>query len=102
MFRYGTNSRTSLGSNKAKMPIRPDTWYATAVTYDGKKLSLYINGELAASADNAVVPMPKMRKFILNVGASTPSGSGYGFDGMISKVQIYDRALTADEIADME
>ena len=102
MFRYGENSRTGIASKAAALPMRPDTWYEVAVTFDGKKVALYINGTLAAEADNAVIPMPNVRRNAINIGATSASGAGYGFDGLISKVQIYDRALTADEIADME
>ena len=101
-FRYGTNSRTTIASKAAAMPIRPDTWYEAAVTYDGKKLALYINGELAAESADAAIPAPPLRKKLMAIGATSAGGAGYGFEGMISKVQIFDRALTADEIADME
>ena len=102
MFRYGENSRTGIASKAAANPIRPDTWYEVAVTFDGKKAVLYLNGEAVAEGDNAVIPMPPRRKTSIAVGSTSASGAGYGFDGMISKFQLYDRALTADEIADME
>ena len=101
-LRCGTESKTDIVSNAAAMPIRPDTWYELAVTYDGKKAAIYLNGKLAAEANEAAIPMPKMKTPTLQVGGTGPTGAGYGFDGVISKVQLYDRALTADEIADME
>ena len=102
MFRYGKDSRTGIASKAASHPMRPDTWYEAAVTFDGKKTVLYLNGEAVATGDNAVVPMPPRRRTPIAIGSTSAGGAGYGFDGMISKFQLYDRALTADEIADME
>lgn len=101
-LRCGTESKSDIASNAAAMPIRPDTWYELAVSYDGKKASLYLNGKLAAEGNDVAIPMPKMKTPTLQVGGTGPTGAGYGFEGIISKVQLYDRALTADEIADME
>ena len=101
-LRYGTTSKKGISTKATEIPIRPDTWYDVAVTYDGKRAAIYVNGKLAAEAIDAVIPVPKMRNPTLFVGGTGATGAGYGFSGIISKVQLYDRALTADEVADIE
>ena len=88
------------GENNEKCPYRLISDHFTVS--NGKKTVLYLNGEAVATGDNAVVPMPPRRRTPIAIGSTSAGGAGYGFDGMISKFQLYDRALTADEIADME
>ena len=70
-------------------------WQHIAATYDGATARVYVNGTLAAS-----------QAFAANVGDSGnwrigaygPTASGF-FDGLIDEVRIYDRALTAAQVA---
>ena len=73
-------------------------WHHVAATYDGTTARLYVDGKLAAS-------LP----FSGNVGDSNTWRIGaYGanpvgyFAGLIDEVQIYDRALSSDEVATLE
>ncbi|MCB9658405.1 MAG: LamG domain-containing protein [Sandaracinaceae bacterium] len=75
-----------------------DVWHHVAVTYDGTDAVLYLDGaEIArmTSNYNATHTRP------LRIGMGTGSGGGtlYPFAGIIDEVALYDRALTAGEVA---
>jgi len=86
-------------TNASKTPLKADTWYRLAVTYDGKTLSTYLDGKLAASKE-VQLQMPKKNSFAMF--GSTGDIYGYGFDGVLSQVKIFDRALSSDEVTAMQ
>lgn len=72
-------------------------WYHVAVVYDGNEIRLYINGQLDGST-----PAPRG-----NINLTDPSAGGFHigysaggrlFDGMISEVRVWKKALNANEI----
>jgi hypothetical protein len=72
------------------------TWYHTAAVYDGSTMRLYLNGAEVGStsksgAVNTSTSVP------VNIGRS-PDGSNF-FRGSMDAVRLYNRALTASEIA---
>ena len=100
-FSLGNNERKGavpgISTKVAKLAIKPDTWYDLACVYDGTSIKLYVDGTLHAEG-NFTCHQP-VRRNDLFIGASTPRGTGYGFDGVISTVRIYANALSAAEIA---
>lgn len=74
--------------------IQPNTWYHAAVTYDGTTVTLYLNGQLEASA-------PRALNTVID-----GNGLTFGFrpdinahwTGLIDEVEIFRRALSASEI----
>ncbi len=71
-------------------------WTHVAGVYDGTSVSLYINGLLIGStpAPGAIVPSAND----LNIGRD-PSNSARFFNGLIDEAAIFNRALSAQEIA---
>ena len=71
------------------------TWMHIAATYDGAMIRLYINGieegSKAASITIATNDLP------LSIGAQS-DGSRF-FQGALDQVRVYNRALSAEEIA---
>lgn len=90
----------------AELQLESDTWYHVAVTFDDGSIKIYINGVEKLSG--------VILKGAINFGAkhtNEEDGSrcfwiGYSykddryFDGVISEVRIWNRALTAEEIQD--
>ena len=72
--------------------VTPEVWTHIAGTYDGKKIYLYINGELDVS-------IPKTGK-IMQVKAPLHLGKfgGETYVGGMDEVFLYNRALSADEV----
>ena len=81
-----------IGLAWGKKKVKPKVWTHIAGTYDGKMLSLYINGKLDVSV--------KKEGKISNPG--NPLGLGkYGgetYVGGMDEVFLYDRALSTDEL----
>ena len=98
--RTGVDSKQSdLVTNSAKTPLQASTWYRLVVTYDGKTLSTWLDGKLAATKE---VQLQKPKKMSSSMLGSTGDKYGYGFDGVLSQVKIFDRALTPDEVTALQ
>eukprot|EP00698_Gefionella_okellyi_P015322 TRINITY_DN4320_c0_g3_i1.p1 TRINITY_DN4320_c0_g3~~TRINITY_DN4320_c0_g3_i1.p1 ORF type:complete len:1843 (-),score=404.46 TRINITY_DN4320_c0_g3_i1:432-5939(-) len=85
------------------MPVPPDPtqWNYIVGTYDGSSLKLYLNGALAASlAVSCYVPNTN---FGFQIGSGTnevtPASRSDYWEGNVDEVALYDRALSASEIA---
>ena len=76
--------------------IVADTWYYVACTYNDSTgaMELYINGSSEATATNAV----DIEQSDLALGAQS-GGGGEFFTGRMQDVRVYDRVLTANEVA---
>ena len=71
--------------------------HLAGVCSDGKQ-TLYVNGELAGETD-AVVNVNAEQEFLIGAGANERATHQYLFNGKIDEVILYNRALSADEIA---
>jgi len=90
----------SNGSANIKSPgyaLSANTWYHAVGIADGNHIYLYVDGisrgtptiqSISVSTNNAA----------LHIGRWGPGGTYYPFDGYISDVQIYNRALSEPEI----
>ena len=79
----GANKRT-VGTTQ----LAVDTWYHVAVTRAGTSLSLYVNGTLEATANDYAGPLP-----------AVPFSFAHMFSGALAEVRVWDRGLSADELA---
>jgi len=70
-----------------------NTWYHVAMTHDGLKLRLYVNGVLEGIADAVGDIVPTSNP--VGIGANV---LGHFFPGIIDEAQIFSRALTDAEI----
>lgn len=70
------------------------TWYQVAVTYNGSTVTLYVDGSSVATSNLGAFTL--QTSYPVWVG-TRPSGSSY-FNGSISGVRIYNRALSPAEI----
>ena len=75
-------------------PLVLDQWTPVALTYDGRALRVYCNGEQVASAD---LNQPRtLSGAPLSLGGRQDRYSF--FEGDLDEVCLYDRALSAEEI----
>jgi len=77
--------------------IRPKTWNHVVMVRDGKRITVYLNGNPAAEISGeakSLVPTDTKRVFI-----GGRNGHDATFEGRIDEVAIYDHALSADEAA---
>jgi hypothetical protein len=69
-------------------------WHLVTVTYDGAVGKLYVDGALVASDTFTAPPGTNYPLFV-----GRYYGGGYGWNGSIDEVRLYNRALTAAEVA---
>ncbi|MDP0497994.1 MAG: LamG-like jellyroll fold domain-containing protein, partial [Verrucomicrobiota bacterium JB024] len=80
-----------------------DGWlHVAAVFAPGESVTLYVNGTQVAQTATSVTQMQSMlsEEVPFRIGNMTTS-SGYGFNGAIDSVSVYDSALDAAAIADL-
>ena len=80
--------------------LLPDVWQHIAVTYDGTDLSMYIEGELAAT-DSPTVPITSNPTGKAYIGAMAPGGSYY-FTGLLDDLKVYSFAATEHQISQIQ
>jgi hypothetical protein len=80
-------------------PLIKDHWNNVVATYDGNKLSIYLNGVLSGSAPAGGSCPNDKPVYIANNGADPEPWSAFG--GALDELSVYNHALTASEIHDM-
>jgi hypothetical protein len=80
--------------------LEHDRWYHLAGTYDGSVAQLYVNGVLENTVPKTgpVLASTAGPLFIGRDQGEDGFGGGEFFNGLIDEVEIYNRALTAEEI----
>ncbi len=88
-----TNGSDKMTTGPSALPV--NTWSHLAATYDGSNLRLYVNGTLVrtAAATGAMAPSTGA----LRIGGNSIWGEY--FAGLIDEAHVYNRALSASEIA---
>lgn len=89
-----------------KKPIAGDAltygeWCHAAITYDGKKVTLYVNGQKAASMKangNVKTPPVSSQYFVIGGDSGSEGGIQSPMTGAVSTARIYSEALSAKQI----
>ncbi|PWT78358.1 MAG: hypothetical protein C5B59_01940 [Bacteroidetes bacterium] len=79
--------------------ISTGQWYYVALTYDGLNAKIYVNGQLAGSSQKSVSFTDNT--FDLFIGKHQDPSWPYYFNGVIDEIRIYNRALPAGGIAQL-
>lgn len=88
----GTVAQCTGGSD-----LEANTWYYYVMTWDGKDLKVYLNGQEDATAGASITMIDTVRDRY--VGALKSGGTVYdSFNGFIDEVAIFSRVLTPKEI----
>jgi hypothetical protein len=81
--------------------LHDDVWYHVAGTYDGSSAKIYVNGILDNSVEKSGLLLPSTGGAMKIGQESTvedPAGPEF-FNGLIDEVELFNRALSAEEIA---
>lgn len=84
-----------------KTAYEPGKVYHIAATYDGEKLSLYVNGQLDAETDKQSGPVRYPAEAFLAVGGYRDANEHFPHSGKLRDVRVYALAATAEGIADL-
>ncbi len=85
----------SSGGNNAHTPMTTGEWHHVVGTFDGKKLCLYIDGELKQEVETQY---PAIATCEWNVVSGKDPNTAGRFAGIIDEVKVYSRAVSADEV----
>jgi hypothetical protein len=92
-FNNGTSSHQIVQSGTS---ISSGTWYHYAVTWDGSRINIYLNGASNASAIQSVTPSPL---YDLMFGDDGNHTGGAKFSGVLDEARVSNVARSADWIA---
>jgi hypothetical protein len=95
---YFRQSGTTFAAIQSSATIQRDTWTNLVATWTGNTLSLYVNGELA-SANSGTLGTPTVTDWVIGPAVAFSGSSGNRLQGQVSATKIYDRALSAIEVA---
>ncbi|MSU71760.1 MAG: LamG domain-containing protein [Opitutus sp.] len=89
LFRGEAAIGASGATADAAQPIAENSWYHVVQVYDRQRVHLYVNGALQASTPYRAPPGRNPFPLVI----------GDGFVGIVDEVSVYDRGLSADEVA---
>ena len=95
---YGTGTE-DIATVSPPGGLAADAWYHIAATRQGDTFRLYFNGDEIASA--MFSPSVDSAASLIIGHRSLPDPRGFFLDGLIDEVEIFNRALSASEIADI-
>ena len=82
--------------SSTQRPVPPDEWTFLTGVFDGPTIKMYMNGKHERTAQASRIPLSSVGPLWIGVGG----GDGaHQFKGAIDDVRLYNRALTASEIA---
>lgn len=94
------NSGASIGRGDSSTTMSMNKWFHVVGTYDGSKVSIYVNGLL--EDENPYSNTITYGSNPIEIGRyRAHPDDGYDFDGLIDEVRIYDRALSEKEVFDL-
>jgi len=96
-FSYNSNNPWTVNVVDGNTTLLTNAWYHSVVTYSNSVVNMYINGVLDRTANIGNI------SFITNPGydvylAHDPPGADEFFNGRIALSQIYNRALSSQEV----
>src|SRR5207249_8778711 len=94
-FKTQDASGTTVVDRRLSSSITTGIWYHLAATFDGTTVKAYLDGVEASAVHG---PAPTIRSNNIKIGTSGYAVNNF-FNGIIDEVLIYNRALSAAEIA---
>lgn len=88
-----------VGGLRSTQWITDDTWHHFAVTFDGTTLAIYIDGgpDISAARSGTI----SNTDALVTIGTNGDHIASRYFTGLMDDVRIYDRALSADDVAQL-
>lgn len=96
MFEFGAADSTEPNIFSAEWSIPAGFWSHLAVTYDGRKLALYVDCELVNEKEITVPILSAARPLI--IGNYIGRKNAYAFDGLMDELKVFGSVLSAEEI----
>jgi hypothetical protein len=87
----------STQSVKAAFTFTPGKWYCYAVTFDGLKAKIYVDGEQIAEQNITFQTLAQCTGTTFKIGRWW-NGDALPFKGKIDEVRVYNRSLSKDEV----
>jgi len=84
---------------KSSTDFNPGAWYHVVGTYDGVVQSLYVNGELVATATEQKAGIHYPPQAPVEIGAYHDKDEYFRLNGMLHEVAVYERRLSEAEVA---
>lgn len=83
----------------APQDFQSDSWHQVAGVFDGRQQSLYVDGKLVTQLDCEAAGIQYPDTLFVTLGAFHDEDEHHRMKGMLGEARIYDRPLTATEVA---
>lgn len=96
---HGQRGPGNLTYLKSKTSLEPQGWFHVVGTYDGQRQHIFVNGVLegTSTAQSGNIEYPP--DYFFEIGAYHDKDENFRLKGMLHEVRLYNRALSAAEIA---
>ncbi|MBI9016019.1 MAG: PQQ-binding-like beta-propeller repeat protein [Phycisphaerae bacterium] len=98
-FVLSSKSNERLTYLNSKSPFKKNKWHYVVATYDGIIMKLYVDGKLdnTSTVQKGDIDYPESAYYA--IGAYRDNDENFVMDGQIHKINVYDKVLTADQVA---
>lgn len=97
---YGDGQASASGATAYLKYILPNKWYTLTYTYNGTYSKLYLNGRLVSTVKDSTTFTPNVTDVFF--GRNEDPSYPYYFSGVIDEIRIYNRALLATEVQQLD
>lgn len=99
MYRYRFVSQPSSFEQVPSLTaVTPDTWHQIAVTYDRGAVTIYLDGAVD-NTGTMTHPLPSNAHPLVFGAEAARNVAGFAFNGLLDEIRIWNRALSAAELA---
>lgn len=95
-FQYGAEDSTEPAVSSPEWSVPAGFWSHVALTYDGKKMVLYVDCEPVAEQQTTLPILAAKRTMV--IGNYVGRKNAYAFDGLMDELKVYDAALSAGDL----
>ena len=97
--RFWINNNFTPTAGQLTSAFNTTSWFNITATFNGTNVIFYRNGALIQSvSDPGIITYPSIQPVLIGANPTGASTAQYYFKGRISQVQLYDRALSLQEI----
>lgn len=85
-------------------PMPPDSWHHVVLQFDGKKLMMYVDGQVGIDADRSDASLGRIGAFACRIGRQAKdygAEQGRWFEGRVDELVVFNRILSEQEVKEL-
>ncbi|MCI0701047.1 MAG: metallophosphoesterase, partial [Planctomycetia bacterium] len=95
----GANGKGSMTYLESKTEYQRGKWYHVAVTYDGKEMRVYVNGQLDSTSNDRSGQILYAKSASFVIGRYKDDDEDFPLSGALKEVMLCQHAVTAEQVS---